>query len=88
MRINNVEGQVSMFGPDMVSGKMSPEHFQADETPRREKGKKDETSKQFSRRSCRLKNHTFMLLDQRPGAGNMLGHIGSTILPGLGYLER
>lgn len=73
MRINNVEGQVSMFGPDMVSGKMSPEHFQADETPRREKGTKDETSKQFSRRSCRLKNHTFMLLDQRPGAGNMLG---------------
>ena len=29
--------------------------------------------KKSSKRSSRLKNHTFMLLDLRPGAGNMLG---------------
>ena len=29
--------------------------------------------KKSSKRSSKLKNHTFMLLDLRPGAGNMLG---------------
>ena len=45
----------------------------ADETPSPEKRGRERTSKLSSSPSSKLKNHTFMLLDLRPGAGNMLG---------------
>lgn len=59
-----VDGQVSLFGPDSASGKMSPAPFPA---------QRAETSMRCSRNSSTLKNHSFMLLDLSPGAGNMLG---------------
>ena len=42
-------------------------------TPLPEKRGRERTSKSSSSPSSKLKNHTFMLLDLRPGAGNMLG---------------
>ena len=64
MQRNVVDGQVSLFGPDSASGKMSPAPFPA---------RRAETSTRCSRNSSTLKNHSFMLLDLSPGAGNMLG---------------
>ncbi len=68
MQTKNLEGQVSMFGPGTVYGKMCLDVSAArrTESPAR-------TSRRSSRRSSVLKNHTLMLLDLRPGAGNMLG---------------
>ena len=57
-------GQVTMFGPDLDAGRTSPEPTAPQE------GK---TSEQCWKRSCGSKNHNFMLLDLRPGAGNILG---------------
>ena len=64
MRIEDVGGQVSLFGPDMESGRMSPGC-----TARR--GAR--TSGSSWSRSSKLKNRPLMLLDLRPGAGNLLG---------------
>ena len=64
MRIESVAGQVTMFGPDLDAGRTSPEPTAPQE------GK---TSEQCWKRSCGSKNHNFMLLDLRPGAGNILG---------------
>ena len=61
-----MDGQVSLFGQDWPHGKMCPAHLAADSRPAA-------TSRRSSRRSCKLKNHTFMLLNLNPGAGNLLG---------------
>ena len=66
MQTKELAGQGSMFGPDSVYGKMCPESTAAEQRPAR-------TSARSSRRSFGLKNHTLMLLDLRPGGGNMLG---------------
>ena len=73
MQRNDVGGQVSLFGPDMEYGRTCPEPSPADVTPLPEKRGRERTSKSSSSPSSKLKNHTFMLLDLRPGAGNMLG---------------
>lgn len=73
MQRNDVGGQVSLFGPDMEYGRTCPEPSPADGTPLPEKRGRERTSKSSSSPSSKLKNHTFMLLDLRPGAGNMLG---------------
>ncbi len=72
-----MDGQVSLFGQDWPHGKMCPAPSAAGTRPAA-------TSKRFSKRSYRLKNHTFMLLDLRPGAGNLLGPCWeyNPVLPG------
>ena len=62
-----------MFDLDLASGRTCPVLSPADETPKREKSGQAKTSGSSSSRFSKLKNHTFMLLDLRPGAGNMLG---------------
>lgn len=64
MQTDKKDGQISLFGQDTEFGKMSPEPSPV---------RKVKTSKSSYSRSSKLKNHTFMLLDLRPGAGNMLG---------------
>lgn len=64
MQKNNEDIQLSLFDLDSEFGKMYPEPFPAQTV---------KTSRLSSRSSSVLKNHTFMLLDLRPGAGNMLG---------------
>ena len=64
MLIENEDGQVMLFDPDLDVGKMS---LELSARP------PEMTSKRSSRSSFMLRNHTFMLLDLRPGAGNMLG---------------
>ncbi len=66
MQTKNVDGQVSLFAPDSPHGRMCLESIQAASRPAR-------TSSRSSRRSSALRNRTFMLLDLRPGAGNLLG---------------
>ena len=61
-----MDGQVSLFGQDWPHGRTCPALSAADDRPAA-------TSRRSSRRSCKLKNQTFMLLDLRPGAGNLLG---------------
>lgn len=73
MQIENLEGQESIFGRDSGSGKMSSVLSQVGGTLKRVKKSLGRIFKKSSKRSSRLKNHTFMLLDLRPGAGNMLG---------------
>ena len=68
-----MDGQISMFDLDLASGRTCPVLSPADETPKREKSGQAKTSGSSSSRFSKLKNHTFMLLDLRPGAGNMLG---------------
>lgn len=68
MQINDLEGQVSMFGPGSACGKTC-----RDASPARRRASPTRTSGRSSRRSFGLKNHTLMLLDLRPGGGNMLG---------------
>lgn len=64
MLIENEAGQVMLFDPDLDAGKMSPV------LSVRPPGM---TSKRSSKSSSMLRNHSFMLLDLRPGAGNILG---------------
>ena len=64
MLIENEDGQVMLFDPDLDVGKMS---LELSARP------PEMTSKRSSRSSFMLRNHTFMLLDLRPGAGNILG---------------
>ena len=73
MQIENLEGQESIFGRDSGSGKMSSVLSQVGGTLKQVKKSLGRIIKKSSKRSSRLKNHTFMLLDLRPGAGNMLG---------------
>lgn len=68
-----MDGQISMFDLDLVSGRTCPALSPAGETPKQEKSGQAKTSGSPSSRFSKLKNHTFMLLDLRPGAGNMLG---------------
>ena len=73
MQIENLEGQESIFGRDSGSGKMSSVLSQVGGTLKRVKKSLGRIFKKSSKRSSKLKDHTFMLLDLRPGAGNMLG---------------
>ena len=73
MQTENLEGQESIFGQDSESGKMSSALSQVGGTLKRVKRSLGRIFKKSSKRSSKLKNHTFMLLDLRPGAGNMLG---------------
>lgn len=68
MRTKDLDGQESLFGPALPCGKMCPEVSAAHPmaSPAR-------TSGRSSSRSYGSRNHTLMLLDLRPGAGNMLG---------------
>ena len=73
MRIEELEGQESLFARDSGSGKTSSGRSAAGEILQRVKNGLGQTFKKSSKRSSKLKNHTFMLLDLRPGAGNILG---------------
>ena len=73
MQTENLEGQESIFGRDSGFGKMSSALSQVGGTLKRVKKSLGRIFKRSSKRSSKLKNHTFMLLDLRPGAGNMLG---------------
>ena len=73
MQTENLEGQESIFGRDLGFGKMSSALSQVGGTLKRVKKSLGRIFKKSSKRSSKLKNHTFMLLDLRPGAGNMLG---------------
>ena len=73
MQTEDLEGQESIFGRDSGSGKMSSVLSQVGGTLKRVKKSLGRIFKKSSKRSSKLKNHTFMLLDLRPGAGNMLG---------------
>ena len=68
-----MDGQISMFDLDLVSGRTCPALSPAGGTPKQEKSGQAKTSGSSSSRFSKFKNHTFMLLDLRPGAGNMLG---------------
>ena len=71
MQINAAEEQVSLFVQDLPVGRTCPGHT-AHAPPRRPPAA---TSGKSSSRSSPSRNpsHTLMLLDLRPGAGNMLG---------------
>ena len=73
MRIEDLEGQESIFAHDSGSGKTSSGRSAAGEILQRVKNGLGQTFKKFSKRSSKLKNHTFMLLDLRQDAGNILG---------------
>ena len=73
MQTKNLDGQESIFGRDSACGKMSSVLSQVGGTLKRVKKSLERIFKKSSKRSSKLKNHTFMLLDLRPGAGNMLG---------------
>ena len=64
MRTKKEAGQVSLFGQDSDAGRMCPELSPA---------RKEKTSGPSSRRLSGSRNHRLMLLDLRPGAGNLLG---------------
>lgn len=73
MQTENLDGQESIFGRDSGSGKMSSALSRVGGTLTQAKRCLGRIFKKSSKRSSKLKNHTFMLLDLRPGAGNMLG---------------
>ena len=73
MQTKDLAGQVSMFDPDSPYGRTCPAAFPADETPEPGAKGRARTSTGSSKRSSRLKNQSFMLLDLRDGAGNILG---------------
>ena len=73
MQTEDLEGQESIFDRDSGSGRMSSVLSQVGGTLKRVKKSLGRIFKKSSKRSSKLKNHTFMLLDLRPGAGNMLG---------------
>ena len=82
MRINAADGQVSMFGPDSPSGKMCLEPTVPSRTQRRPAATSGRSSSHSS--PSRNPSHTLMLLDLRPGAGNMLGSYWEYDPPWLG----
>ena len=73
MRIEELEGQESLFARDSGSGKTSSGRSAAGEILQRVKNSLGQTFKKSSKRSSKLKNHTFMLLDLRQDGGNILG---------------
>ena len=73
MQTEDLEGQESIFDHGLEFGKMSSVLSQVGGTLIQAKRSLGRIFKKSSKRSSKLKNHTFMLLDLRPGAGNMLG---------------
>lgn len=86
MRIEELEGQESLFARDSGSGKTSSGRSAAGEILQRVKNGLGQTFKKSSKRSSKLKNHTFMLLDLRQDAGNILGPCWEYDPPWLGSL--
>ena len=66
MQIFNEADQLTLFDHDSGSGRMSPARTAV-------ATRRGRTSKRSSKPSSRLPNQSFMLLDLRPGAGNILG---------------
>ena len=64
MQINSEVEQLSLFARDFYAGRTCLGHTAA---------RKEKIFSKSSNRSLKLKNHTFMLLNLQPGAGNMLG---------------
>ena len=64
MRIEDLEGQESIFAHDSGSGKTSSGRSAAGEILQRVKNGLGQTFKKSSKHSSKLKNHTFMLLGQ------------------------
>lgn len=64
MLMNETVEQLSLFGPDSLCGKTSPEHFPAQRV---------KISVRCWRKLSELKSVGFMSLDLTPGAGNLLG---------------
>ena len=64
--MKNVDGQLSLFGHDTWSGKMSPELSRVEQ-------RKAKTSESSWRKSFELKYIPFLSLDLTPGGGNLLG---------------
>ena len=64
MQINSEVEQLSLFARDFYAGRTCLGHTAA---------RKQKISSKSSSRSLKLKNHTFMLLNLQPGAGNILG---------------
>ena len=69
--------QLSLFAPDILSGKMSPELSPAEQ-------KKGRTSGSFLRRSAGSRTGPYLFLDLRPGGGNLLGPSWERDSPSLG----
>ena len=86
MRIEDLEGQESIFAHDSGSGKTSSGHSAVGEILQQAKNGLGRIFKKSSKRSSKLKNHTFMLLDLRPNAGNILGPYWEYDPPWLGSL--
>ena len=84
MKTNVMAGQVSLFGPDSPYGKTSPAASPAGGTRGQGGKRRVRTSGRSSRRSSRLRNQRFMLLDLRSGAGNILGPYWEIDPPWLG----
>ena len=84
MKTNVMAGQVSLFGPDLPYGKTCPAVSPADGTRGRGGKHRVRTSGRSSRRSSRLRNQRFMLLDLRSDAGNILGPYWEIDPPWLG----
>ena len=84
MKTNVMAGQVSLFGPDSPYGKTCPAASPAGGTRGRGGKRRVRTSGRSSRRSSRLRNQRFMLLDLRSGAGNILGPYWEIDPPWLG----
>ena len=66
MQIRELEGQVSLFGPDSPSGKTYP-------TPWSQGNPTAPISRKSSTRSLRLRNRSIQALDLRTGGGGLLG---------------
>ena len=66
--MKNCEGaeQLSLFAPDILSGKMCPEPSPAG-------AKRGRISRPFLKRPAESQTGPYLFLDLRPGAGNLLG---------------
>ena len=84
MKTNVMAGQVSLFGLDSPYGKTCPAASPAGGTRGQGGKRRVRTSGRSSRRSSRLRNQRFMLLDLRSGAGNILGPYWEIDPPWLG----
>ena len=86
--MNNVDGQVSLFGQDGCAGRTSRECLAQDWAKTRPK---ERISGSFWRKSFGLKAIPFMSLDLTPGSGNLLGEyyweIRSPLLGGCSMLN-
>lgn len=74
MRTDGEANQMSLFGPDLKSGKMSPA---------RSVRRAAKTSESFSRKLQRLRTDPLQFLDLREGYGNLLGSYWETDFPSL-----